>query len=231
MLYELRARLAVLVDDEAGFTRYYEHCVSYFGSTPESPFALNLARLRAEARNAGVDDSGAEGPSPSLVLARAVARRLRRELVDCADVRERAERALTLVLEATGAPGGHLYSVQNGKVVRVASAGASPVNDALGDAIARYMTRFDQVNEEHTAVVSAENDLDQGGGALLTVDGCGYRLFPLSNPQVVERTLGVIALVRHEQERSELTNEVIAAISYELSQHGELSLFTLATNA
>jgi hypothetical protein len=231
MLCELRARLAVLVGDEAGFTRYYEHCVSYFGNALESPFALTLARLRAEARKAGVDDSAAEGPSPSLVLARAVARRLRRELVDCADVRERAERALSLVLETTGAPGGHLYSVQNGKVVRVASASGSPINDALADAISRYMSRFDQVNEEHTAVVSAETDLDNGAGALLTVDGCAYRLFPLASPHTAERTLGVLALAHHEQERSELTNEVIAAISYELSLHGELSLFTLATNA
>ncbi|HMI93651.1 MAG TPA: serine/threonine-protein kinase, partial [Polyangiales bacterium] len=187
MVYELRARLALLVGDEAGFTRYYEHCASYFGSTSDSPFALNLARLRADARKAGVDDGGAEGPSPSLVLARAVARRLRRELTDCADVRERAERALALVLETTGAPGGHLYSLQHGKVVRVASAGASPPQDALTDAIARYMTRFDQVNEDHTAVVSAENDFEHEGAALLTVEGSGYRLFPLSNPMAVER--------------------------------------------
>jgi hypothetical protein len=145
-------------------------------------------------------------------------------------VRERAERTLALVLETTGAPGGHLYSLQHGKVVRVASAGARPPQDALTDAIANYLTRFDQINEEHTAVVSAENDLEHGGAALLTVEGSGYRLFPLSNPQAVERTLGVLALARHEQERAELINEVLAAISYELSMHSELSLFTLATS-
>jgi hypothetical protein len=112
----------------------------------------------------------------------------------------------------------------------VASAGASPPNEALAEAIARYMTRFDQVNDDRTAVVSAENELEHGSAALLTVEGSGYRLFPLSNPQAVERTLGVLALARHEQEQLELINEVLAAIAYELSVHAELSLFTLATS-
>ena len=225
--YEQRARLALLAHDEAGYARYYEACAAHYGDATESPFTLNLAHLRADALKAGLEAEDAALPRAATLLARAAAQRLRRELAGCADAQERAERALALVLETTGAIGGHLYGVQNGKVALLASAGPRGADDALARSVEQVVARVEQVNEEHTAIISMDDSLESGAQCQVHAD-LSYQLFPLTTPGVRERASGVIALHFNDHTRSEYTNEALAAIGYELSLRNELSLFTLA---
>jgi hypothetical protein len=225
--YELRARLALLAGDEAGYAHWYEACAAQYGNAVESPFNLNLAHLRADALKAGLDAEDAALPRAATLLARAAAQRLRRELAACTDAQERAERALALVLETTGAVGGHLYGAQNGQIALLASAGLHPADEALARSVEQVVARVEQVNEERTVIISLQDE-SAPDDRLEPACNAGYQLFPLITQGARERASGVIALYFHDNARAEFTNEALAAIGYELSLRNELSLFTMA---
>ena len=130
--YELRAQLAVLAADADGFNRAIERAREHYGVSADSPFTARFARLLSAARVAGLVSDASAALAERNVVSGAVAR-LRRELAQCADVEERAERAVVLLVEMTGAREGHLYGLRNGELSLLASSHERPPPELQAD--------------------------------------------------------------------------------------------------
>jgi hypothetical protein len=225
LAYEARARVALLARDQASYARAFERCQALFGDADDSPFTLNLLRLRAAALDAGVEaDEGARSRAAAM-LARAAAQRLGRELAECTDIRERAERALALVVEMTGAAAGHLYGMEDGRAVLLSSAGGQVADSVLEKSVGLLIADIDEEKDEHTVVVGDDAALDTCSA--VEHPKTGYQLFPLFSRRTRERVAGVIALSFADRAPTEVTHEALAAIASELSHHSELTLFTI----
>jgi hypothetical protein len=222
MRHEQRARLCLLVRDAAGFEHHFARCRAHYGGALDSPFTASVVRLAADARAAGLlhDDTGL----PSAVTAQV--RRLRRELAACADLRERAECALALLVEAAGACAGRLYGMRHDGLGLLACSGdgACASDDNLHTALVSFVTGIAQGDEQETAIVAPGSV-----AALSGVQGRDGRVYYPFAIRVHGGTQisAALALAFDAGPWRAPASELLAALGEELLVHGDATSVTI----
>jgi serine/threonine protein kinase len=220
--YEQRARLCLLVRDAAGFEHHFARCRAHYGGALDSPFTANVVRLAADARTAGLlhDDAGL----PSAVTAQV--RRLRRELAACTDLHERAECALSLLVEAAGASAGRLYGMRHDGLALLACSGdaSTASDDGLQTALASFVTGIAQGDEQETAIVAP--------GSVAALGGLGGRDGRVYYPFAIRvhggtQISAALALAFESGPWRAPASELLVALGEELLVHGDATSVTI----
>ncbi|HKP58370.1 MAG TPA: AAA family ATPase [Polyangiales bacterium] len=152
--YEARARLALLQNDEASFEKYAMLCRQQYKKTDGNPaLAAKYEQLMQEARQAGARVAGElaeelarSTTTTSLHTSIERGRDLLRELRVCRSANERAQAALSLLLERAKARHGALYLLSAQGLAQAAATGSQP--DENSYALARRLVD-PACDEEH----------------------------------------------------------------------------------
>jgi hypothetical protein len=225
LAYEMRARLAIRMGDADAFAAAVAAFRAHCAVTPESLFSGNVARLYAAARAAGLERADLGLASAQAAASRAGVQRLRHELSACADVQSRAERALELLMEVTRAQVGHLFGVQNGELVPLATCGASTHDAQLQRALANYVDGLCRADDQHTAIVNHDETLAL---AMLRGDGeLPFQPFAIGVGGGFDQIIAAIALAWRPGDQHPPARDLLDAIGEELLARGDVSVFTL----
>jgi hypothetical protein len=136
LAYEARARVAVLLDDVAGYNRHRALCEEEFAKAANPALSAKLQKLKREAQRQNVAppapllDAAQRGLAASVVKSR---------LGACHDANERAHAILDLLAQHSGATEGYLYLIRRDGLSWVASLGSREPTDALHTMAREYV--------------------------------------------------------------------------------------------
>jgi tetratricopeptide (TPR) repeat protein len=224
LTYELRAKLALMARDSEGLSRAIERGREHYGVSADSPFTARVARLFAAARTAGLVSEASAALAERNVVSGAVAR-LRRELAQCSEVEERAERAVVLLVEMTGALHGHLYGLQNGQLAHLGSSHDRPRPELLHE-VGAFITHANQSQNDATELVDSSFDLEPSH-TTITSAGVEYCPFPIQADDESTMVVAAVVLAFAPDTRRTPPPRLLVAIGEELTSRGDLTRLTL----
>jgi hypothetical protein len=217
LAYEARARLAIAAKDEPSVRQYAQLCAQAYEGTRSSSLGSKYKALMREAESAGLalplgalsgDDSpsGVRSTGISSSLGLTVSSLINRVL-DCADRSARAREGLRVLLESTGAAGGFLFAMEDGKLQLLASLHESAPQAELLRELERSISSATRDSDTITRVEATGHDEKSMGG-----DRNGYEALSLrSSP---EHPGVLLALLRYETaERDSVRRELLEALS------------------
>ncbi|HMI91231.1 MAG TPA: ATP-binding protein, partial [Polyangiales bacterium] len=177
LAHETRARVAMLLGDQASFEQHLAHCARYFRSGKNPPLCARYERIVRDARALGIRTSQpppeANGSAPGAGVPVALRMRVRA----CADAPQRAGVLLEALARECSASSGALYVAQDSVMELRAIYGAHEPRSELDAAIQRFCKRApaqghasaraqpfaadDQTMDAPLALAEAERDLHQ----------------------------------------------------------------------
>jgi Protein kinase domain/AAA ATPase domain len=159
---ELRARVAIALDDSEAFERFSTRCAAEYHPERNPALAIRYQRLyRAYARKKLGDVPHGAGIPADAGLNSAL-QTVRSRLYECTTPTARASCALSLLFEQTGAERGFLYVVRAGSLELVRALPDQPPPADLEAKLQRRLTREIEVNEGESASI-ASIPSDTGG--------------------------------------------------------------------
>jgi len=192
LAYEARARVAVLARDTAAYEKYAKACAEQCRAAGSRVLGAKYERLVRTATSASVHVSSA---APQHVLATLTGTQLTSVLVGCNQPRERAERALSLLLRRSGCESGYLYLIGDHGPELVAQAGPTEPPLGLPSIVSEFVDA--ELHERELATRSLENeDVPANNSLWPNANGDQHQLVLLSH-QMSEgfAVSGVAALV------------------------------------
>lgn len=160
--HETRARVALLLEDEAAFAQHSELCRQHFRAHENAALTAKYRRIVHDGQRS-LASVGAPKRA-TLYPESNESTRIELALADCRDEDQRARLALTLLLRESGARAGLLYLVQAEGPVSVAQLGAAPDPSSLTPQLQRYLA----ARREHEEQTDAE---PESAPQLLCADG------------------------------------------------------------
>ena len=122
MIHHALARVALRAGDSETFSKHLEQVSRYYHPTENPALIAQYTALAEQGKKvAEGSEQFAQGFHTTIVTRQAATRAARAVLSQCAGPDQRAERALELLLEATGASDGFLYITTNDAGVRLAA--------------------------------------------------------------------------------------------------------------
>lgn len=141
IVYEFRARVAILECDSAAFETYAKLCAEQYHAGGGSPdLSARYDALLGEARRAGVIASQWKLPSLAPVPLTRAQVELRDKLVDCPTPAERWALCLSTLVKSARAEGGLLFAVTDAGLHILANSGCGAVTPPLLEAASRYLS-------------------------------------------------------------------------------------------
>jgi hypothetical protein len=209
------ARVAVACGDAAAFQRHFQRCWEQYGSGAYPPLTARLEKLRTAARRRKLAGTVVED-SPQWS-----AKRVREELSSARSPEERAARALSVLISATHATGGHLYGISSADIVLLASQTAPPPDSTVERELRDFLAAHSD-DEQTLGVDEIAQRRSQGGSS-------GYIPMLLTSERGETESVAAIAALHIEGERSSyVASEITAAIGDELLTHRDVTGLTLA---
>ena len=189
LAYETRARVAMYDGDRARFEHYLKLCAKYYRAALPGPLAARCDRLLREERLVnGVPEGAPIRASGEYQAVAASISRIATHLDLASDPRERAQAALELLLEDSGAAEGFLLGLCNGELVLRARIGTAELSASMLALAKKYLA--DQCRVDELTLVT---ELEQESRSEWTVDErFVYRPVLLSHE--VEAALAVTGL-------------------------------------
>jgi hypothetical protein len=205
LLYEARAQVALAARDNEVFAQYAELTAREYARGESSALRGRLARLIEQARKHGLTELGPAERATQELLAQSEQLSelgtVRSRFEECVDAQERAQCALTLLLQASDSYNGHLYGVNTDGVSLLAALSDAPPNKALQE----WVTKCVRTELETTGCTTADDSSDisldpatQSERTTRFTDAAGlvYEYLPLvSNASALPRLAAL--LVRH----------------------------------
>ena len=154
--HEFRARVALQLQDHAGFARHLELCRLLFTAHQNAALTAKYHRLFQEARRAVSAGTESQRATPDSE-AQYQGTRIELALAGCRDEDQRARLALTLLTAQSGASAGLLYLLRDDEPACVARLGQMPEPASLLPPLRRYLAS-QQESEDVTASDTGEAD-------------------------------------------------------------------------
>jgi serine/threonine-protein kinase len=156
-LYEVRAKIALMMDDRENFDAAVLRCAQAFEPDKYPAMRTMLTRLVDEGRHHGVVPNEAVAsirqstqPSPSETEYETIHSRI----AECVDMPDRARCALTLLLQSTFASAGYLYGTAKGRTLQLIAALPDPPSDDLERWIQQYSREAFDTEDDVTGSVT-----------------------------------------------------------------------------
>ncbi len=223
---ENRARVALCMADEEAFRTHARLCSDQYRIGKNTSLTARYDKLVADARAAklfvweelGLDtgNTALEGPEKAAAIADM--------LTDCQGPRERAEVALQILVEQSGAWGGFLYTIQRDGPSLSATSGEQPTPADLDPMVERYLSAEIEAGEEVTMT-----SYDRETPADMKSDWSGYGgglLRPLllnHNTDHGQAITGIAVLVLEPGREFRFPGEAIASVSKSLLDAGDVA--------
>jgi len=147
LAYEARARVAVLLDDAAGYDRHLALCEEEFAKAANSALSAKLQKLRRDAQRRKI---ASQAPMLDAAQRSVAASIVKSRLGACNDANSRAHAILNLLAQHSGATAGYLYLMRKDGLSWVASLGPSEPSDALHTMAREYVLAETQSGEQIT---------------------------------------------------------------------------------
>jgi hypothetical protein len=223
--HEVRARIALLLHDQAAFARHVELCRQLFCAHHNAALTAKYHRLLQEGRRAMAAGAETQRATPDSA-AHYEGTRIELALAGCRDEDQRARLALTLLIRQSGASAGLFYLARDQEPLCVAQIGqvADPVS--LLAEVARFLAS--QVERED-ATASDTGDAEPDARAEWT-DADGRVLRPLLISHYDRGSLivtGVAVLAFDKAGQLSLPAATASAISQFYAAKGATSLMLL----
>jgi hypothetical protein len=207
LVYEARARIAILQADAAGYERYRGLCEWELVKAANPALSAKLQRLTREAQQRKVI---AEAPM------REGARNLptttiRVRLNACSDAAERARVALALLAQRSGATEGHLYQLRGDVPTLVASIGGREPDATLADIVQEYIAAEVSADTQATGMTEVVTSAPAVGATL-------FRPVLLSHDVDGRSVITGIAVFLHALDRPFVHPAELAALISEMAQ-------------
>jgi hypothetical protein len=206
--HEVRARIALLEHDNAGFERHAALCEELLSTQKNAALTAKCQRLLQDGRRA-FGPSTAFGTTPDSEALYSESR-VELSLARCRDDAERADVALQILLRQSGAQAGCLYLLTPEGLVCAARHGAvTPASDWLGN-IHAYMT--EQAEQTDVTITLAEEPRP----ALRWLDTLGIEYHPVAlchNDNDARSFIGVALLANTADETVVRPAKAAAALS------------------
>ena len=140
-VYETRARVAVVMNDDERFRIYAKLCAEQYQAGHNPALTAKYEKLVQEARRAklGVSDDVARAADFSELSAETVLTLVAGMLVDCKGPQERAERVLELLIRQSNCAGGFLYTMQQQGPALSAKIGDRPAPAEMDSMVKTYI--------------------------------------------------------------------------------------------
>jgi hypothetical protein len=233
LAYEARARLAIAMKDKPSVQQYAQLCAQAYKGTRSSTLGPKYKALMREAESAGLalplgalsgDDSysgvwsSGINSSQGLTVSSLINR-----VLDCGDRSARAREGLRVLLESTGAAGGFLFAMEDGKLQLLASLDESEPPAELLLELASSISSATHDSDTMTSIEAAGHD-----DSMTSVEAAGHGAEPtsksmggdrgdyeaLSMRSSPEHPGALIALLRYEtEERDSVRRELLEALS------------------
>jgi tetratricopeptide (TPR) repeat protein len=226
--YELRARIALALDDRNGFERWAAR-FGEFSQAAENPAIRaqyeRLMRLGAPSGETPfvIEAAGRDGAT---VMDQLTSATVSARMVHCVDRTERARLALSFVLDACGATGGHLFGLRLGNLEHLCSFPDQDAPQALRSALADLVDHERQ-GDEHTAIAQEAGSADRkspydriaelGFGARVLFDDRS------GDPAMV----GVVAVEQKGEKAAMVPPQLASAIAEALAERGDVDPVTV----
>jgi hypothetical protein len=227
LAYETRARVAIVLGDAAAFQAAFARCSEEYGGGKYPPLNARLERLTTEAKRARLD---AEGTGEMAPVATMTAARVQRTLAGLLAPEQRAEQALALALEASGAVAGFLYGVRGADIEPLAA--RAPDHSAVPSIEAMLRSSLLGHGDQERTVALVDTAAEAHSPVSVVTDLFGLRYFPFAlvgmhddgrRPMVA----AVIALAFADGRCGSLAQPIAAAIGAELLAHRDVTGLTL----
>jgi hypothetical protein len=176
LAYETRARVAVIARDTAAYEHYAKACADQCRTAGSRVLGAKYERLVRAAQTASVHVPEA---APDHVLATLTGTQLTSVLVGCNLPRERAERALQLLLRRSGSDEGYLYLISDHGPELVAQAGPNEPPLGLPRVVADFIDA--ELHERELATRSLEDEVPANNSLWPTPYGDKHQLVLLSH--------------------------------------------------
>ncbi len=211
MTYEARARVAVWARDQAAVAQFGELTAEQYRHGRGSSLGARYERLLEEARSAGVFVLPALSPFEDEILGttqletRVTASAVTSALSEARDPSECAQRALHLLCEVRGAPGGHLFVATSGGLQLAATSVTEPADDMLHRLLTDFWDQQMDDDEPETALVSGNSHATQ---IWTNRNGTVFRpLLLIGTPRHGEQQVAGVALIQGHAGRSATAEE------------------------
>jgi tetratricopeptide (TPR) repeat protein len=162
LLYEARAKIALMVDDRENFDAAVLRCAQAFEPDKYPAMRTMLTRLVDEGRQHGLVPNEtiasirqSTQPTPSETEYETIHSRI----AECVDMSDRARCALTLLLQSTFASAGYLYGTGQGRTLQLMAALPDPPSEELERWIQQYSREaFDTEDDVTGSVTDSTGD-------------------------------------------------------------------------
>ena len=226
--HELRARIALALDDRAGFV-YWTERFAEFSRAAENPAIRaqyeRLIRLGTPDEGAlfAIDaGAGKEGPTMMEHLTSAT---VSARMIHCVDRTERARLALSFVLDSCGSKRGHLFGLRLGSLEHLCSFPDPDAPQDLRSALANLL-EHERLGDEHTAIAQQPADAvrktpydliaELGFSARVLFDDRG------TDPAIV----GIVAVEQKGERAAMVPPQLATAIAEALTERGDVDPMT-----
>jgi tetratricopeptide (TPR) repeat protein len=203
LLYEYRARLAVILQDPAAFSDYAARCAAQFQGGAHNPALMaKLERLNELANRWSLTPSNAQSDAVELGGASAAAHNSQTEtvrlmLTQHETFEARAKQSIQMILDQTGASEAYLFLARAGEIrFAASSSGASPP-DLMQDAAAQFVQ-----SELEKEVVTVAGDAPCKGPTVIITKNSSFRPLLLACVDSGDLLVAGVALVRVEPPRA-----------------------------
>jgi hypothetical protein len=233
--YEARARIAIWAGDDQAVEEYSRLTAREYRHGRGSPLAARYEQLMDEARQGGKDalpqlsEFESRLASPSSLFSRASATAMVTQAMRGAETNgERAERALTLIVDMYAAPDGHLYLFTEQELRLAASHGASAPPRGLDKFVKDFLDRCFFEPEDETGVL--DEGTVQADTLLEFADQRGVKYQPVLLMSVAGEVLsyaGAAAVAVGDGAERRPDAELITALSVHLAAAGHVRKVSL----
>jgi hypothetical protein len=230
LAYEVRARVAIQMEDRPTFERYLGLCKARYALSGGNPaLAAKYDRLVQEARHAGllgITDRSTDTLQAASATGSSQASRVQLALGECAARNERYRRALELLVADSGAEQGHLYLIGESGLELVAASDRRPPDKEVESVLARLIGEYEADDESATEWMTTVGGTAGGDKPLMpsispfTRDGA-YPLLLRSEGNVQGVTVGAAVLFFAPDAEVRLPIDTASAIARYLLEAGD----------